>query len=247
MNIQEIVKERPHLKETLELYDRLTGLKEMDVELDGILPMDVAGYRPDDLKRVIDRVAQALGIERTVLEPIEEWLLNGEIDLRRLPMGTGFPEGITFDDEIFGFLYLVSKPYFIAERKRLNLRDIYWAEGRCPVCNSLPSVAFIGREGKRRFYCNYCETEGIWQRTGCPHCQSENPEKMNIIYLEGEEGIRLDLCEECRNYFKSFDYELRVRYTPDLLDLISLPFDIIAQGKGYHRASPNPLGMIRMA
>lgn len=247
MNIQEIVKERPHLKETLELYDRLTVLKEINVELDGVLPMDVAGYRPDDLKKVIDLVGEALNVERTVLEPIEEWMSNGEIDLRGLPMGTGLPGEITFDDEIFGFLYLISKPYFIAEGKRLNLMDMYWAEGRCPVCNSLPSVAFIGKEEKRRFYCNYCETEGVWQRTGCPHCQSENPEKMNIIYLEGEEGIRLDLCEDCRNYFKSFDYELRARYSPDLLDLISLPFDIIAQGKGYRRTSPNPLGMIRMA
>ncbi|HHN66131.1 MAG TPA: formate dehydrogenase accessory protein FdhE [Nitrospirae bacterium] len=243
----EIVQERPHLKETLELYKKVLKIKSMEVVLEGELPMDARGYSGDDLRKIMDEMSQALGINRDLLEPLEELLLSGEVDLRGLPLGTGLPRGVSVEDEAFAFLYILSKPYFIAESKRLNLGDIYWTEGRCPVCNALPSVAFIGREEKRRFYCTFCETVGPWQRTGCPTCQSESPEMMNILYLEGEDGMRADLCEECRNYFKSFDYSLRARYSPDILDLISLPFDIIAQGKGYRRPSPNPLGMIRMA
>ena len=125
-------------------------------------------------------------------------------------------------------LFLISKPLFLAEGRKLDLNGIFWTEGKCPVCNSTPSVSLIGREEKRRFYCTFCETIGHWKRIGCPNCLTENTDDLSIISLEGEEGMRVDTCEKCKGYYKSFESYLLSEYSPDVLDLIRLPLDIIA-------------------
>ncbi len=248
MNIEEIIKERPHLKETLNLYKRIFHLKEINVSGLGSLPQDEPMYHRDDIERIITVLSELLEIPEEALMPIKELMLSGRIDIRRLPLGDVMSFDLPYqEEELISLMYLLSKPFFLAERRKLDLQDMFWTEGKCPVCNSIPSVSFIGKEEKRRFYCSYCETVGTWKRIGCPSCLNEDAETITILYLEGEEGMRVDACERCKNYFKSFDSSMLMHYTADLLDLISLPLDIIIQGKGFQRASPNPLGMIRMA
>lgn len=63
------------------------------------------------------------------------------------------------------------------------------------------------------------------------------------IILDDEE-IRADYCLECNTYIKSFKENHYIKYKdPFLIDLISLPLDIIAQRRGYIRRSPNIIGL----
>ncbi len=244
-DLEEIKREHPHLIEQLNLWQRLQRLMQLDVSVpDG--PDTRWIYTRDDLVEVLDILSEALPIEKEALDEIEELLITADIDLRRLPFGELPAEGKGWDAQMEAVLFLLSKPMFLKEGRRLSLNGIFWQEGRCPVCGAHPSVSLIGREEKRRFWCSYCETNGYWKRIGCPHCLTETPEDLFIIGIDGQEGIRADICKRCSKYFKSFDISLLKEYTPALLDLISIPLDIVVQKRGYRRASPNPIGLKRL-
>ncbi len=132
-------------------------------------------------------------------------------------------------------------------KRLLDLDDLFWEEGRCPVCSARPVISSILEDGRRRLHCSYCGTTGFFKRLGCPVCGNFDIGKENIITIEGEEDFRIEVCDECGSYVKTFREPVLRELTPDLADLISLPLDIIAQGRGYRRNSPNPLGMLRMA
>jgi|GEM_PF-319032 FdhE protein len=245
--LEEIQKERPYLKEQLDLYRKLQGLRSLSFSTEGYIPMEKGFYPPDTLVYVITEVSKILGIEIERLNWVKDMITSGNIDFRRLPIGDiQLKHNEYSQEELDVILYFISKPFFLHEKQKLSLDGIYWDEGKCPVCNSVPSVSIIGREEKRRFYCSYCETVGYWKRIGCPSCLTEVPEDITIVMLDAEEGIRADLCERCKNYYKSFNSSMLNEYTEEMLDLISLPLDIIVQQKGYHRSSPNPLGMKRL-
>ncbi len=84
-------------------------------------------------------------------------------------------------------------------------------------------------------------------RVGCPNCLTENAQDITIITLEGEEGIRADMCEKCKSYVKTFENDLILYHSLDLLDIVSIPVDIVVQDMGFIRHSPNPVGLIRMS
>jgi FdhE protein len=246
MIFDEIVKVKPHLKDTLELYNKVSEFKKFTLE-DRQIQEDIHTLHTDEeIRRVIVRFSEVFSIPVDNLSSIQEGLLSEKINLRMLPLGH-VPPGLPFEDEeLASLLFLISIPFFLSERDRLNVGTLFWEEGKCPVCNSLPSVSILAKEEKRLVYCPFCESKGYWKRIGCPHCLAEGPDDVSIMSLEGEEGMRIDGCRKCMIYYKSFDEYLVQDYTLDLLDLISLPLDIVAQDKGFRRGSPNPIGMIRM-
>jgi FdhE protein len=149
------------------------------------------------------------------------------------------------EDELTMILFLVSKPYFLKLKGLFDVDNIFWQEGRCPICNSMPSMASIDTDGKKHLYCSFCDNTGYYKRIGCPICLNDDTSRINIITAEGEDGFRIDTCDACNSYLKTLEIGLLNNFTPDIADLISLPLDIIAQGKGYKRNSPNPLGMMK--
>jgi FdhE protein len=70
---------------------------------------------------------------------------------------------------------------------------------------------------------------------------------LNIITVEEEKGFRLDTCSACTSYIKTVQADRMESLATDYADLLSLPLDIIAQGKGFRRNAPNPIGMLRLA
>ena len=66
------------------------------------------------------------------------------------------------------------------------------------------------------------------------------------IEAVSEPGISISACRVCKGYFKTADPEPDGHRDADILDIISLPLDIIAQGKRFHRPCPNPLGITAM-
>jgi FdhE protein len=127
-----------------------------------------------------------------------------------------------------------------------DVDDIYWEEGRCPVCNAVPSLSVIEKESRRKYFCSFCGTGGYYTRIGCPNCLTDDPRDITIITLDGEEGMRADTCDKCMSYYKTFEGQMMADNSLEDLDILSLPLDIVVQEKGYKRLSPNPVGIIRM-
>src|SRR4029077_11383626 len=90
-----------------------------------------------------------------------------------------------------------------------------WPEGEaggrryCPTCGSLPAMAqLVGVDaGRLRLLsCGCCGTRWQVKRTGCPFCETDS-QRLASVTIEGEPGLRIDHCESCGGYLKTYDGE----------------------------------------
>jgi FdhE protein len=111
-----------------------------------------------------------------------------------------------------------------------------WLRNYCPTCGSLPSMAQLaGKEpGRRRLLsCGCCGTRWWYRRTGCPFCDSQNDHRLSVLAIEGEPALRIDHCETCSGYLKTYDGE--GHESVFLADWTSIHLDILAQDRGLKR------------
>jgi FdhE protein len=111
-----------------------------------------------------------------------------------------------------------------------------WFRRYCPTCGSLPAMAqLVGVDpGRRRLLsCGCCRTRWRYRRTGCPFCDVQDEHRLAVVGIEGEEGLRIDYCETCRGYLKTYDGQ----GSEDVLlaDWTSLHLDVIAADRGLKR------------
>jgi FdhE protein len=111
-----------------------------------------------------------------------------------------------------------------------------WLRHYCPTCGSLPAMAqLVGIDpGRIRLLsCGCCGTRWRYRRTGCPFCESENDHRLAAIAIEEENGLRIDYCESCCGYLKTYTGEGSDSFL--LEDWSSLHLDIIARDRGLKR------------
>jgi FdhE protein len=112
----------------------------------------------------------------------------------------------------------------------------HWLRPYCPMCGSLPAMAqLVGIDpGRLRLLCcGCCRTRWRYRRTGCPFCEMEDDHRLAALAIEGEKGLRIDYCESCRGYIKTYDGSGN---EPLLLaDWTSLHLDVIAHDHGLKR------------
>jgi FdhE protein len=111
-----------------------------------------------------------------------------------------------------------------------------WLRNYCPTCGSPPAMAqLVGRDpGRLRLLsCGCCRTRWRYRRTGCPFCDVQDEHRLAAVAVEGEDGLRIDYCEKCRGYLKTYDGQ----GSEDLLlaDWTSLHLDVIARDRGLKR------------
>jgi FdhE protein len=178
--------------------------------------------------------------ERDAPRRIVDWLLNGE----------GFDEGLAPSSA--GLLrYLGWKamarylsPVVVAFA---GWRDEeLWMRSYCPTCGSLPAMAqLIGADtGRiRLFSCGSCGTRWQYTRTACPFCEND-AQRLSALAIEGEAGLRIDYCESCRGYLKT--YNGQGEEVVLLSDWTSLHLDFLARDRGLKRlaASLYDLGFV---
>jgi len=107
-----------------------------------------------------------------------------------------------------------------------------WLLSYCPACASLPTMAQLtGREpGRmRHLHCPCCGTRWRFRRTGCPFCERTDDHRLSVIAIEGEGGLRLDACESCNGYLKTYDGEGNEALF--FSDWASLHLDVLAQDR----------------
>ncbi|UCF30148.1 MAG: formate dehydrogenase accessory protein FdhE [bacterium] len=120
-----------------------------------------------------------------------------------------------------------------------------WEKETCPVCGGVPAVAYLsGEEGQRHLVCHRCEARWRFTRIQCPFCGNRDHETLGYFTLEGGDPIlRVDFCEECGKYIKSWDVRQREDLLPEYEDLKSISYDMAAEEEGYRRGAPNIFGV----
>jgi FdhE protein len=111
-----------------------------------------------------------------------------------------------------------------------------WLRHYCPVCGSPPAMAqLIGADpGRLRLLtCGCCGSRWRYRRTGCPFCRNEDDHRLAVVAVENQGGLRIDYCEQCRGYLKTYDGQGNEMVL--LADWTSIQLDIIALDRGLKR------------
>ena len=134
---------------------------------------------------------------------------------------------------------VAAMPLLMAGAKALDARAAnVWQRGYCPVCGSWPSLAELrGIERERRLRCGCCGSDWPLPPLRCVFCRELDHEKLGALQPEGEEQLRrVETCETCRGYLKSVaTYGALSTRTLVLLDLTTVPLDLVARERGYTR------------
>lgn len=110
-----------------------------------------------------------------------------------------------------------------------------WVRNYCPTCGERPAMAqLVGKDpGRlRKLSCGRCRTRWRYRRTGCPFCTQE-AHRLTVVAVEGEDGLRIDYCDSCGGYLKTYDGEGSEQVL--LADWTSLHLDMIAHDRGLKR------------
>lgn len=111
-----------------------------------------------------------------------------------------------------------------------------WLRSYCPTCGSAPAMSqLVGTDpGRLRLLsCGCCSTRWQFRRIGCPFCESVDDHRLSALAIEGEKSLRLDYCQSCGAYLKTYDGEGNEPLF--LADWTSLHLDIIARDRGLKR------------
>ena len=111
-----------------------------------------------------------------------------------------------------------------------------WLRKYCPTCGEPPAMAqLVGRDpGRLRLLsCGCCRTRWRYRRTGCPFCEVADDHRLAVVTVEGEGGLRIDYCNACRGYLKTYDGEGSEDVM--LADWTSIHLDFIARDRGLQR------------
>jgi formate dehydrogenase maturation protein FdhE len=135
----------------------------------------------------------------------------------------------------------------LAERIARNTRAENSAvtSNQCPRCGGVPQLAVLRQEGdggKRWLLCSFCQTEWDFHRVRCPKCGERDHEKLPRFTSEDHPAVRVEACDSCHTYLKSFDLTVDGTIVPLVDEIATAPLDIWAAEKGYRKLQPNLLG-----
>ena len=143
------------------------------------------------------------------------------------------------------------KPFIesIAERISSTCDLSSWSQAFCPICGSLPALAFlkpirsngnglITKGKKKGLSCSLCNHNWQFPRLKCPFCLTDKQDVLGYFYLDGgEKGYRVDICNDCKGYIKTIDFEYSL-IPEELLfleDIKTINLDLLAEKEGYHK------------
>jgi len=113
-----------------------------------------------------------------------------------------------------------------------------WQRGYCPVCGAWPSLAEIrGIEKERRLRCGACSADWTLPLLHCPFCDELDHGKLGSLHADREEHLRrVETCESCHGYLKAVTtFDALTTRALMLIDIATIPLDLVAQDRGYAR------------
>jgi FdhE protein len=111
-----------------------------------------------------------------------------------------------------------------------------WLRNYCPLCGSLPAMSqLIGfDQGRQRLLsCGCCGTRWRYRRSRCPFCENAEDDRLGVLTIEGESGLRIDYCKSCQAYLKT--YAGTGNEAVMLADWTSIHLDVAACDRGLKR------------
>ncbi len=113
-----------------------------------------------------------------------------------------------------------------------------WWEGYCPLCGAWPVLAeYTGLEHKRQLRCGRCGTQWAIPMLRCVFCDETDHEHLGYLTPEGSEQMRkVEVCNTCKGYLKGLTTVRPLVAEAILLDdLMTVPLDVAALERGFHR------------
>ncbi|MBV5316742.1 MAG: formate dehydrogenase accessory protein FdhE [Desulfobulbaceae bacterium] len=121
-----------------------------------------------------------------------------------------------------------------AQDMAAELASLPWKKGYCPICGSFPHLAIIREKGQRWLQCATCSHQWSFSRLTCPHCDHEDPQETNYLFVEGEKEDTAFICGKCRKYLITSNQSGNLRQShADLIAFSLAHLDLILQEKGF--------------
>ena len=118
-----------------------------------------------------------------------------------------------------------------------------WHGGACPLCGGQAQVSVIAEESgeflggsPRSLVCGRCAAWWPFPRATCAVCGEEDPRNLGSYFVEDRRWVRIDACETCHGYVKTFDLRAGgLAVVPLVDDVATLTLDIWAGEQGLAR------------
>lgn len=197
-----------------------------------------ARIEPQRAKRLLRRLADVSGV-RAARDVSAAAVLNAAIARDHGALEDMAERSDASIDAFAAVAQVAAMPLLMAAALTLEPRAAsVWQRGYCPVCGGWPSLTELrGIERERRLRCGCCGADWPLPLLHCAFCDELDHDKLGALQPEGEEQLRrIETCETCHGYLKSATTfgALSIR-TLVLLDLTTIPLDLVAQDRGYAR------------
>jgi formate dehydrogenase accessory protein FdhE len=127
-----------------------------------------------------------------------------------------------------------------------------WGGRACPACGDLPQCSAIIEESggfmqgaPRYLICGRCASWWAFPRAVCPSCGEDDSRKLGPYVSEEWEYARIDVCDTCRSYVKTFDLRKKevAGVIPLVDDVATLALDVWAHETGLTRPAVSLAGV----
>ncbi|HKW00192.1 MAG TPA: formate dehydrogenase accessory protein FdhE [Vicinamibacterales bacterium] len=230
MTLADWLAKHPYLEPVADLHARLDAALAAIATPAAGLP-DWAAYAPDFHAGVPLLESTAAAID---LAPVERTLEPLLAELSKTPLANrrDEPGWQRFLGSMILARYLSSVVHAFGSWRD----EERWFRNACPTCGAAPAMAqLIGNDpGRERLLsCGCCRTRWRFQRTQCPFCEGSDARPVVVLEIAGEGGLRIDYCESCRGYLKT--YNGTGSEAVMLADWTSLHLDFLARDRGLER------------
>ena len=207
-----------------------------------------------DLAAAIVPVAAEVGVVMASLasHPLPEPLLAAgqalteAAESERVGVVESWLEDPAVPEPVLGFWVRVAAgPVLEAARAALPApgRDD-WTGSACPACGGLAQVSVIAEESgefmggsPRSLVCGRCAGWWTFPRALCAWCSEADPNKLPSFVPDERRAVRIDGCETCGHYVKTFDLREpgAAPLVPLVDDVATVSLDLWARDQGLTR------------
>ncbi len=147
-------------------------------------------------------------------------------------------EQIGLEAELLAFVLTQAGKPVVEKRAEIlqpSIKGLTWDKGYCPICGSFPELSLLKeKEGQRWLRCSFCASAWRFHRSSCPACDAQGPDGLEIIFVEGREYERVEVCHQCKKYIPSIDLRTLVdEVALEAAGFALMPLEAIAQERGF--------------
>ena len=119
-----------------------------------------------------------------------------------------------------------------------------WTGAACPACGGLAQVSVIAEESgefmggsPRSLVCGRCAGWWTFPRAMCTWCGEGDPRRLPSFVPDERRAVRIDGCETCSSYVKTFDLREAggIELVPLVDDVATVSLDLWANDQGLAR------------